>query len=416
MTTQVSERWQGYLRAAQLFPLLPELCNMIWSMAWTWPKFLSKDDKDKADRTVRKDKAERANGKKTAEADDNVIRGQVLLYVGGAVTLGALFSGLHRTQYWTVILLCDAACLAIGGLVGFLFGIPKTLQSNRAAGEKPGTPGSSEESANDKGDDFGQRVNTNLEEISDWLTKILVGLGLTELRQVPDRLQQASVYVADGIGGKPERQFAWALIVYFTVVGFLASYLLTRLFLQRAFYFADFWYKLRKTAEITVGQAAGDAVAAADITDRAVNDLKTKAAPPILKKDIATLEEFRKRLPRSRQLNIVLGRVYRRIFELDRSIDDLDRAIAVLTDFINQKDRAGEVDGDMGAALFNKACYWCLKRATEEDSQKKDELLRYALRDLTRGLQLAPELKGEAKTDEDLIPLRDLPTFIALIS
>jgi len=35
----------------------------------------------------------------------------------------------------------------------------------------------------------------------------------------------------------------------------------------------------------------------------------------------------------------------------------------------------------MGAALFNRACYWCLKCATEQDPKKKEETLSYALQD-----------------------------------
>jgi len=56
------------------------------------------------------------------------------------------------------------ACLSAGFLAGFLFGIPKVLQGDRTAATKTSkgrTP-------------YRQRVNTNLEEISDWLTKIIV--------------------------------------------------------------------------------------------------------------------------------------------------------------------------------------------------------------------------------------------------
>src|SRR5687767_11994550 len=80
------------------------------------------------------------------------------------------------------------------------------------------------------------RPNTNLEEISDWLTKILVGIGLIQLGQLSDRVGRLVTAVADGIGGNPPNPtFALALLLYFTMVGFLASYLLTRLYLPRAF-------------------------------------------------------------------------------------------------------------------------------------------------------------------------------------
>src|SRR6185503_13654313 len=52
---------------------------------------------------------------------------------------------------------------AVGALLGFVFGIPKTLQSNAP----PAADGKA-----------AYQVNTNLEQISDWLTKMLVGVGL----------------------------------------------------------------------------------------------------------------------------------------------------------------------------------------------------------------------------------------------
>jgi hypothetical protein len=73
---------------------------------------------------------------------------------------------------------------SIGSLIGFLFGIPRTLQL-----EVPITPKTQDAGKSDgKDDSFRQNVNTNLEQISDWLTKILVGVGLTQLDQAPQRL------------------------------------------------------------------------------------------------------------------------------------------------------------------------------------------------------------------------------------
>ena len=84
-------------------------------------------------------------------------------------------------------------------------------------------------------------MNTNLEEISDWLTKILVGLGLSQISQVPSALNSLSSYLSEGIGGPTgsAKVFALAIIVYFSVVGFIGGYLVTRLVLQGAFYKAD---------------------------------------------------------------------------------------------------------------------------------------------------------------------------------
>ena len=121
------------------------------------------------------------------------------------------------------------AYFAVLFLVGFLFAIPKVLQTD----SKPGDSG------------YDQRVNTNLEQISDWLTKIIVGLGLVELRAVPDKLQNAAKWMAQSLatpGTQPSDaliSFAGAFIIFFSVLGFFAGYLATRLFLSAAFYRAD---------------------------------------------------------------------------------------------------------------------------------------------------------------------------------
>ncbi len=69
-------------------------------------------------------------------------------------------------------------------------------------------------------------------------------MGLIHLSRVPGYLQQAGHYVGTGL--RPDRpgvaipeQFAAALILYFALLGFLAGYLVTRLFLGPALREAD---------------------------------------------------------------------------------------------------------------------------------------------------------------------------------
>ena len=78
-------------------------------------------------------------------------------------------------------------------------------------------------------------MNTNLEEISDWLTKIIVGVTLVELPALLARLGQAAKLIAGSLGGDSRISFAYAVMMYFSVTGFLGGYLLTRLYLQTAF-------------------------------------------------------------------------------------------------------------------------------------------------------------------------------------
>jgi len=123
------------------------------------------------------------------------------------------------------------AYFAIWFLIGFLFGIPRVLQGedNRQA-------------------KYAQRVNTNLEQISDWLTKIIVGLGLVQLQTVPEHLAKAATWMAQSFAPSAAStatvpsdaiSFAGAFIIFFSVLGFFSGYLSTRLFLALAFFRAD---------------------------------------------------------------------------------------------------------------------------------------------------------------------------------
>ena len=109
--------------------------------------------------------------------------------------------------------------LATGALLGFLFGIPRTAHAG-----VPGAPAPVQYWSND-----------NLEQISDWLTKILVGVGLVELGRLSSSAGALLDWVAPALGAPVEaaaRPFTLALLVYGVVAGFLFGYLVTRLRLQ----------------------------------------------------------------------------------------------------------------------------------------------------------------------------------------
>lgn len=124
--------------------------------------------------------------------------------------------------------LLSLACMAVGGLIGFLFGIPRTIQSDER---------SKDNSERAKDSDYRQTVNTNLEQISDWLTKILVGVGLTQLNNIPLKLWALSDKLKFGLNDN--QALTMCVVLNFLVCGFFAGYLLTRLFLAGAFSEAD---------------------------------------------------------------------------------------------------------------------------------------------------------------------------------
>jgi hypothetical protein len=164
--------------------------------------------------------------------------GVVLFAIRAVVPVGGT-EVLLRVLGAGVLIACGA--LLSGALLGFLFGIPRAptgpeplfarVAPQQAATTVPAAP---------QGDRPLSRpalqVNTNLEQISDWLTKIIVGLGLIHLSQIDDGLRYLAAYFATAFGPIEGREaFTLSLLVSFSVSGFLLGYLLTRLFLTMAF-------------------------------------------------------------------------------------------------------------------------------------------------------------------------------------
>lgn len=110
--------------------------------------------------------------------------------------------------------------VVLGALLGFLFGIPRTLQHDQAPQASSILP---------EQEQIGYQINTNLEQISDWLTKIIVGVGLIELGSIGSWLTEFSKVIGDGFGEDVFGQaFVLGVLVYFTSAGFLFGYLWTR--------------------------------------------------------------------------------------------------------------------------------------------------------------------------------------------
>ena len=85
-----------------------------------------------------------------------------------------------------------AACLFSGIAFGFLFGIPRAVKYRT----KPSGPdGTVRDNLYDD--------NTNLEEISDWLTKIIVGLTLIKFNTILSWINKCALSMGATLSGKP---------------------------------------------------------------------------------------------------------------------------------------------------------------------------------------------------------------------
>lgn len=317
------------------------------------------------------------------------------------IAVGLVFVAIHGNPIGG--LMWSGACLFTGSLSGFLFGIPKTSDDAKNA-----PPSSSAV----------QKVNTNLEDISDWVTKIVVGLGLANLAKIPPRMQLAAGYISRTWGDTADQHaFGYAVMLYFSVVGFLAGYLLTRIFLSPMLRDAAGGDALASltgggapalptlpgtgTGTVTGSTATSDPAVATGAVLTAYTALEKKVPASSLESHIKQLETLKPQFPVFRMLYITLGRLY-------RATGDLDNGIQVLTEFIQNKEKAGGGgDADSGAGYYNRACYQVLKaRAAVQDSDKAT-LLQAAPSDLKEAIKRAPENKGYALEDPDLTEIKE---------
>jgi hypothetical protein len=134
------------------------------------------------------------------------------------------------------------AALALGAFTGFLFGLPRTLTGDQddASPVTVPAPAGTQALAGTTGSPppvrtrIGSGVNTNLERVSNWLTTIIVGVGLTKLEELPGNFLAFGKIVEPyfGFGGGA---FAIAALIYFFICGFFLIYVGTRVKLSLVF-------------------------------------------------------------------------------------------------------------------------------------------------------------------------------------
>jgi hypothetical protein len=209
-----------------------------------------------------------------------------VIVVTGMFTLGVVLIILYvvstagpHSRYISVGLLTAFAAFLIGSLVGLVLGIPHVdspgtyryqpsasgenqLSSQEPEGpaqardeamlakamgqpgqEQTGAPASSQTNRPAaraiQADDATPRLlpNTNLAEISDWLTKLLLGAGLVSLTHLGKPLSELIDNVARGLGGATPTGgvtesavvVAGTILITYVALGFLGGYLTTTL-------------------------------------------------------------------------------------------------------------------------------------------------------------------------------------------
>lgn len=164
----------------------------------------------------------------------------------GVVSFYASFGKLsHTLSVFGLSSLIGLVSAAVGGLLGFLFGIPITKQTasnnapvgNLVQGQQAGqSQGSTAQT-----DAYGN--NTNLEQISDWLTKIIVGVSLTQWNKIQQQFSLLIGEISAGLGIFMDKRyavpFAGSLVIFFAICGFLFVYLWAKIYLKAQLLLTD---------------------------------------------------------------------------------------------------------------------------------------------------------------------------------
>lgn len=151
---------------------------------------------------------------------------RALLMVAAAAVIGLvgiiLYSGSAKEAPFALpvgTMLASAASLS-GGLLGFVFAIPRLSDG--------------------KSDTSTFTANSNLVQVSDWLTKILVGVSLIQFRQILTEVENFVSYVRPAFGNTAAAgPFTITLLLYFSIGGFIVAYMATQIYARELFQGSD---------------------------------------------------------------------------------------------------------------------------------------------------------------------------------
>jgi hypothetical protein len=148
-------------------------------------------------------------------------KGKSILFITSILITGVIiicFYALARGTENFLSILSLSAIIAltsaiVGAFIGFIFGIPRT----------PAVKDSENIGA-----------NTNLEEISDWITKIIVGVSLVQLNQLSGGIVEIGKTLSRGMGNHPSSfVFSVSTMIFYFVGGFFLGYLWSRIYLPK---------------------------------------------------------------------------------------------------------------------------------------------------------------------------------------
>lgn len=301
----------------------------------------------------------------------------------------------------------------VGALLGFIFSVPRVISDRREPADVGGA---------------GARVldtNTNLERISDWLSTMLVGVGLSQLTNLNPLLLQFRVFLAENATvyasqGPPSAGVLPAVGPFVLILGaasgFLFMYLMTRLVLVGFF---------KESEEILSGVAVAAIRVAVAQAKEGADEAGTTDGKKIIstnKDDIATAVE------NDSTPGQALSRVTAATFEHVSTAKTLsnDEALEVMFELLYEPGgfrRVIQMSGELSrTAITKRADYWFYLAAafgqqmhhTEEGSEERTFARDNAIDAARRAVRADKSFRARLwaisnpnSTDNDLALLRE---------
>ncbi len=260
----------------------------------------------------------------------------------------------------------------LGILFGFVFCYPR-IKRAQAAAEPQGN--------------VAVEDNSSLADISDWLTKIIVGVGLVELNKIPPALAALSRFFAPGLQtgpvapGSTGQVFALALLLYFFPLGFMFGFIWTRFYYQEAL------------------KGLLNQIRASDLADQAA----AKMDEGRLDLAMAAVSQALALDPNNAKALFVKGRILKQQ-AYSPSSKTYDSAL-LQSALVNVTQAAALLPG-RASPLYNMACYQALLGNPIKD----------VVATLRRAFVITPALSKVAAQDDDLQQVRNDPAIKSLIA
>jgi hypothetical protein len=145
----------------------------------------------------------------------SIVSGFLIAFFGVACVLLAWAQSCNPHQFLKIMvaaLMIASASVALGAFLGFLFALPRYQQPRYQHKEN----------------ELESRLpsyldNTNLLDVSDWLTKIIVGLGLVQITRVPSALVRLGRSLAPALGYLPSDKGSYGCATAVTTEDAIAS-------------------------------------------------------------------------------------------------------------------------------------------------------------------------------------------------